>query len=475
MKTVVIIMLGSTMHALLATIISFVVGLPGAYYLARYAMPYRSFVLSACTIASMMPTKLVASSIVFWFHGSGSWAILVAYCMLNIPFVIAVCVNIFTYRDATIEELAYDAGATWYQAYRSVVLPILWPSIISLAGLIFVLCFTNVSIPLILGNNPWHYTCDMMMVECHARGAYDLCALYGALRIIVKAFILYRCTAGGISVIPPLSHAVAVRAIPVSNAGWWSVYWIAVAALLSAPWFTMFRALWQWPQGEFSVSPGVYNALVHSVHAACIGGCIAVLFGYLLLLLSLEKSRSLIALLTMIPFFLGSVGCSIASIVGVRCGIYSPLVAAIICYSIMYYPYVYRILSMHMPFYNPRWHEVARSYGATRWDIQRHHIIPFIRSGLLRAWYLVCVLGVTEVGAGAVLAAEGWITMPVLMREHIAQGQYEQAWALYGLIVLVLLIASLLLFLVGLLLDHVLIFLRSGKRKRAYSDDYCSR
>jgi thiamine transport system permease protein len=453
-------MIGSTVHALLATVISLLVGLPGAYCLARYAIPYKSLLISLCTIASMMPTKLVASSIALWLHGSGSWAIILAYCMLNIPFVIAVCVGIFMYRDATLEELAYDVGATWYHAYRSVVLPTLWPSIISLAGLIFVLCFTNVSIPLILGTNPWHYTCDMMLYQCHAQGAYDQCAIYGALRIFVKACILYRCTLSGISVIPAITNTVSVRAIPLCNAAWWYGYWIMIVALLSAPWVTMTRSLGYWAFGSYQYTAAVYDALLHSMQGACIGGCIAVIIGYFVLVLSLERGKHFITMLTMIPFFLGSVGCSIACIMGVQCGIYSPLVAAALCYSIMHYPYVYRILSMHMPLYDARWHDIARSYGATRWDIQRYHILPFMRSGLMRSWYLVCILGFTEVGAGAVLAQGGWITMPVLMRQYVVQGQYEEAWALYGLSVGAVLLTWLALYLLVKVLDWLLKFLR---------------
>lgn len=460
MKTVCIIMLGSTLHALFATIISFLIGLPGAYCVARYALPYKRWLLSLCTIASMIPTKLVASSLALWVHASGSWAIITAYCMLNIPFVIAVCEGMFRYRDVTIEELAWDAGATWSYAYRSVVLPTLWPSIRSLAGLIFILCFTNVSIPLILGNHPWHYTFDMMLYESHAAGLYDECALYGALRILIKACILYTCTAGSISVIPTICHAQSVRVLPLHNARGWYGYWVAILIFLSAPWFTMARALWHWIFSAHHYHASIYDALLHSAQGACIGGSLAVIIGYGVLLLSLEKRRHLITIITMIPFLLGSVGCGIAALLGVHYGMYSPACAAIIAYGCLYYPYVFRILSMHMPLYDTRWHEIARSYGATRLDIQRYHILPFLHAGLLRAWYVVCILGFTEVGAGAVLAQQGWITMPVLMRQHISHGQYDVAWGLYGLTVAVVLALWLALYGAMKALGYFLIFLR---------------
>jgi ABC-type Fe3+ transport system permease subunit len=457
MKTVCIIMLGSTLHALLATIISFIIGLPGAYCLARYALPYKKWLLSLCTIAAMIPTKLVAASLVLWFHASGSWAIITAYCMLNIPFVIAVCEGMFRYHDVTIEELAWDAGATWTYAYRSVVLPVLWPSLRALAGLIFILCFTNVSIPLILGSHPWHYTFDMMLYESHAAALYDDCALYGVLRIIIKGCILYTCTAGSISVIPQISHAQAVRTLPLHKA--WYVYWIAILIFLSAPWITMVRALWYWILNGHQYAP-LYDALLHSAQGACIGGSLAVIIGYGVLLLSLEKRRHLIAIITMIPFLLGSVGCGIVALIGVQCGMYSAASAAIIAYGFLYYPYVFRILNMHMPLYDARWHEIARSYGATRLDIQRYHLLPFLQDGLLRAWYIVCILGFTEVGAGAVLAQQGWITIPVLMRQHISDGQYDAAWGLYGLTVAVVLALWLALYGVMKAAGYFLIFLR---------------
>ncbi len=458
MKTVCIIMLGSTLHALLATIISFLVGLPGAYCLARYALPHKKWLLSFCTIAAMIPTKLVAASLVLWFHAYGSWAIITAYCMLNIPFVIAVCEGMFRYRDITIEELAWDAGATWMYAYRSVVLPTLWPSLRALAGLIFILCFTNVSIPLILGNHPWHYTFDMMLYESHAAGLYDDCALYGVLRILIKASILYTCTAGSISVIPNISHAQSVRTLPLDKA--WYGYWIAICIFLSAPWITMARALWHWIFSAHHYHVSLYAAFAHSAQGACIGGSLAVIIGYGVLLFSFEKRRHLIAIITMIPFLLGSVGCGIAALIGVQCGMYSPGSAAIIAYGFLYYPYVFRILNMHMPLYDARWHEIARSYGATRLDIQRYHILPFLQDGLLRAWYIVCILGFTEVGAGAVLAQQGWITIPVLMRQHISGGQYDAAWSLYGLTVAGVLALWLALYGAMKALGYFLIFSR---------------
>lgn len=460
MKTVCIIMVGSTFYALLATLLSFLMGLPGAYCIARYALPYKKWLLSICTIASMVPTKLVASSLALWLHASGAWAIIVAYCMLNIPFVIAVCQGLFRYHDQTIEELAWDAGATRTYAYRTVLLPILWPSIRSLAGLIFILCFTNVSIPLILGKNPWHYTFDAMLCESHAAGGYRDCILYALLTIIIKIGLLYGCTAGNKPFIPINCHAKLVRVKPLVHAREWYFYWMFILIVLSAPWLTMMRAVWHWMFHTSSCYASIYDAFLHSAEGACIGGLLALLIGYIIVVLSLETKHPMVTIITMIPFLLGSVGCGIAALIGVKCGVYSPSLAAIIAYAFLYYPYVFRILKMYMPHYDTRWHDIARSYGATRWDIQRYHILPFVNAGLLRAWCFVCIVGFTDVGAGAVLAQHGWITIPVLMRQHISHGQYDAAWSLYGLTVAGVLGLWLALYGAMKVLDCFSIFLR---------------
>lgn len=457
MKTVLITVIGSSLHALVATVISLVVGLPGAYCLARYKFTGSTIIIMFCVIAAMMPTKLIASSLVLAGSNGGSLSIIYAFCIVNIPFVISVLSGIIAHADRTLEELARDAGATWYQAMRSVVVPTIWPSLCSIAGLIFVLCFSNSSIPLILARTPWQRTCDMMIYDAQRYDAYHLCAIYTAVRVFVKGVILYWCTLSGLRSVSYTMHSVRIYRTTLQHTRWWLLYWFGIAVLIARPWMIVYRSFGCIIRGAHAI-PCI--PLYNSMYVAGMSSIGAILIGTVLLLRTTKRNRSVIIGVTMIPFLLGSVSCSIACIIGVRCGWYSPCFAAILGYTFVYYPYVYRILSARMAAYNAQWHELARSYGASVWDIYRDITIPFLRSGLLVSWCSVYVLGFSDVGMSVVLADEGWITIPALIREYAAQQDHDALWILYGYTVLSIIMLWCALWFLWYVVDRFLIFLR---------------
>ncbi|MFZ6030766.1 MAG: ABC transporter permease [Chloroflexota bacterium] len=160
-------------QAALSTVLTLLVGLPGAYLVARFRFRGRSFLLALTAIPFVMPTLVVAAAFNALIGPSG-WlnlglmrlfalsrppldlsgtlgAILLAHVFYNTTIVVRMVGDFWSHLDPRLGQAARVLGANRWQVLAKITLPLLLPAIAAAALLVFLFCFTSFGVILVLG------------------------------------------------------------------------------------------------------------------------------------------------------------------------------------------------------------------------------------------------------------------------------------------------------------------------------------
>jgi len=157
-------------QALLSTAASVVVGLPGAYLLARFEFPGRRFLRSVTILPFVLPSIMVAVGFLAMFGRTGLLndvlgivglgpveltftleIIVLAHAFYNAPLVTRLVTAAWESVDPARVETARTLGASPFQAFRDVTLPQLLPALLTASVLTFIFTFMSFPIVLALG------------------------------------------------------------------------------------------------------------------------------------------------------------------------------------------------------------------------------------------------------------------------------------------------------------------------------------
>jgi thiamine transport system permease protein len=166
--------LGFTMwQAVLSTLLTLIVGLPGAYVLARYRFRGKALLRALTGIPFVLPTLVVAAAFNALLGPSGwinvalmaalhlsappvafnhtLFAILAAHVFYNTTIVLRMVGDFWSHIDPRLTAAARVLGANRWQALRRVGLPLLLPAIAAASLLVFLFDFTSFGVILVLG------------------------------------------------------------------------------------------------------------------------------------------------------------------------------------------------------------------------------------------------------------------------------------------------------------------------------------
>jgi thiamine transport system permease protein len=143
------------------TLLSVLLGLPGAYVLHRLDLPGRRLVRAALLVPFVLPTVVVGVAFRQLLRESGPLgflgldqtpaAIVAGLVFFNVAVVIRAVGASWESLDRRPAEAAASLGATPWQVLRTVTLPALRPAIVSAASVVFLFCATAFGIVLTLG------------------------------------------------------------------------------------------------------------------------------------------------------------------------------------------------------------------------------------------------------------------------------------------------------------------------------------
>jgi thiamine transport system permease protein len=148
-------------QATLSTVFTLLVGLPGAYVLARCEFPGRTLVRALVTVPFVLPTVVVGSAFVALLGDGGPLAalgldqtlgaILIAHVFFNYAVVVRTVGSLWSHLDPRQEEAARMLGASRLRTVREITLPALRPAIAAAGAVVFLFTFTSFGVILILG------------------------------------------------------------------------------------------------------------------------------------------------------------------------------------------------------------------------------------------------------------------------------------------------------------------------------------
>jgi thiamine transport system permease protein len=163
----------TTWQAALSTLLTVVLALPGSYIFARYDFPGKALIQALSTVPFVLPTMVVSLAFSALVGPRGALnlvlmrllglgrppldlqntlvLILLAHVFYNYTLVLRIVGTYWSNLSPRLQEAARMLGGSRWQAFREVTLPLLSPSIVAAAVLVFVFDFTSFGIILVLG------------------------------------------------------------------------------------------------------------------------------------------------------------------------------------------------------------------------------------------------------------------------------------------------------------------------------------
>ena len=157
--------------SLLAAVVNGVFGVIVAWMLVRYEFPGKKIVDAMVDLPFALPTAVagIALATLYAPNGwNGQWCnelgirvaftpagIFIALTFIGLPFVVRTVQPVLEQAEKELEEAAASLGATWWQTVRKVVLPVLYPSILTGVAMAFARAIGEYgSVIFIAGNMP---------------------------------------------------------------------------------------------------------------------------------------------------------------------------------------------------------------------------------------------------------------------------------------------------------------------------------
>ncbi len=163
----------TTGQAILSTVLTLALAIPGAYVFARFQFPGKSLLLSLATLPFVLPTVVVAAAFLALIGNNGIvndtlisllhlsappiqlertlTIILIVHVFYNYSVALRIISSFWANQSPRLEEAARVLGASGWRLWWEVRLPILRPSILAAALLVFIFTFTSFGVVLILG------------------------------------------------------------------------------------------------------------------------------------------------------------------------------------------------------------------------------------------------------------------------------------------------------------------------------------
>lgn len=485
-------------QALLSTLLTLLVGLPGAYLLARFDFRGKALLRALTGIPFVMPTLVVAAAFNALL-GPRGWvnlalmalfdlptppiqfvntlsAILVAHVFYNTTIVLRLVGDFWARLDPRLGHAARTLGADRWRTLWQVTLPLLAPAIAAAALLVFIFDFTSFGVILVLGG-PRFATLE---VEIY----YQTVSLFNLPLAAVLSVLQLACTLG-LTVLytrltANLSRPLSLKPGALTQqrlytwkrkllAGAWIAFLLLFFTLplfsLAARSFTrldperrqrsevqrgltldFYRELGVNRRSSLFYSPPT-TAMLTSLGYAGATVLLALLLG---LPASWALARNgdslagrLLDPLLMLPLGTSSVTLGLGFIVALdqppldlRA---SPLLVPL-AHTLVAFPFVVRSLVPALRSIQPRLRQAAAVLGASPRQVLRHIDLPLVGRALLVSATFAFTISLGEFGATALIARPEFPTIPIAIYRFISQPgalNYGQALALSTILMLV--------------------------------------
>lgn len=485
-------------QAVLSTLFTLLVGLPGAYLFARYQFPGKSLLQALTTIPFVMPTLVVAAAFNSLI-GPRGWlnlglmqlfnlaeppfvltnslsAILLAHVFYNTTIVLRMVGDFWSHIDPRLVQAAQILGANRWRTFWQVTVPILLPAIFAASLLVFIFDFSSFGVILLLGG-PRFATLEVAIYT-------QTVSLFNLPTAASLAVIQLACTLGLTAIYTRLSNRVSrpLNLRPKTFTQERLISWrsrlfagslvslllilfilpLAALALRSVTHLDSNRLDTQPIQRgltldfyrELSINrrQSMFYAPPTSAMALSLGYASATVLFSLLLGLpaawSLARSAQntfnrLMDPLLMLPLGTSAVTLGLGFIIALDqppLDLRGSWLLIPLAHTLVAFPFVVRSLTPALRSIRPQLHQAAATLGASPAVVFRTIDLPLVGRSLLVAAVFAFTISLGEFGATALIARPEYPTVPVAIYRFITQPgalNYGQALALSTLLMLI--------------------------------------
>lgn len=144
----------------LSTLLTLVFALPCAFVMSHYTFRGKKIIKTLASIPFVLPAIVVATSFQACFGENSFFGftienplilILLAHVFYNFSVMLRIITGFWASLQGQIKEAAMMLGATPWQVFLNITLPLLKPAIFAASILVFIFCFSSFGIILILG------------------------------------------------------------------------------------------------------------------------------------------------------------------------------------------------------------------------------------------------------------------------------------------------------------------------------------
>ena len=136
--------------------ISLFLGTLGAYALSRSTFKYTFWILIAALIFRAMPHITLVSGYLFPFFQLKIWGILpttiIVLVAINQPFTLWLLYSFFKTVPKELDESALIDGCSYFQAFRHIIMPVMWPGVITAGLFSLMLAYNDFTVTALLLN-----------------------------------------------------------------------------------------------------------------------------------------------------------------------------------------------------------------------------------------------------------------------------------------------------------------------------------
>lgn len=491
-------------QAFLSTLLTIVVGLPAAFLMAKFRFFGKSIVRMLITIPFIMPTVVVAAGFNALL-GPRGWfnlllqsafgldqppikflntlgAILLAHVFYNSTVFIRVLSVAWAKLDPEIESAARTLGASPFQVFTKITLPLLKPAFLSALLLVFLFNFTSFAVILLLGGPRFStieveiYIQALHMLNLPLAGSLAAIQLFFTLILTIIYTRMIQTNRFGLT---PRDEEEVAR--PVRNkkerlflAGMLTcMLLLFVLPLISlvfrsflstgsvqpgegidTPTFTLayYQELFINQRGSlFYVPPG--EAILNSLYFGLITVGIALSLGYLAAK-AISSGRGLGKLLD--PILMLPIGTSAVTLgLGFILVFNKPPIDARsfpflvpIAHSLVAMPFVVRILQPMISAIPPQLKQAAQVLGASPWKTFWQVEFPILFKGSVSAALFAFTISLGEFGATTFISRPETPTIPIAIYRFLSQPgslNYGQAMAMSTILMAICALAIILI------------------------------
>jgi thiamine transport system permease protein len=482
--------LGFTFYqAILSTILTFILGIPSAILFSHFNFRGKPLLRALTAVPFMLPTVVVASSFnalvgnhgLFSFftrsvHPSPFILILSAHIFYNTTIVIRIVGNALSRLDPKLEGAARSLGADTFRVWKNVTLPLLRPSLLAAALLVFMFDFTSFGVILLLGGSNF----STLEVEIYLRVLklpnLPLAALLSIVQLIFTLIfsVLYTRTINQVTTQTAPRFSLANKPKTIQEKIFVTTFIILLSSFFFLPLASLpirsftrleadrgqrgevqygfttdyYKELFINRRGSLFYVPPI-QAAANSLGYASITVFLSLVLGYPAAYALAKPTRleKILDPLIMLPLGASAVMLGLGFIISFGRSLASPWFVPI-AHTLVALPFVIRTLQPALASIPERLRQAASTLGASPFRVWQTVDFPILSRATLSAATFAFTVSLGEFGATLLLTRPEYPTIPIAIQRFLSQPgglNFGQAMAMATLLMLLTTLAILVI------------------------------